>query len=224
MSGIGAGFAEAAVDDVVNQYQYENTKWLDTKLQNQIWREKHQMEVADLRKAGLNPILSAHGGAGGSSVSLPSQSVPGGSSAGANALGEKRLDEDIEVMETQKSVNNATEGKLQADTKKSRAERESLFYMNYKLMSDAMTNSALQGKYAQEEELTRLKQVPYRVDKSLYESPFWGKALRTMEKIAPWAAAGVGGLIGGKMLRGPKLKMPPLKMEPGKPLRIHPYK
>ena len=56
---------------LLNAY-YSNKAW---KRQKEAAQNAHQWEVADLRKAGLNPILSATGGSGASAGSAP---VPSG--------------------------------------------------------------------------------------------------------------------------------------------------
>ena len=80
MSWIGAvvGAASSAAQAYGNYRfnylsQYHNWKWQKEAMQN-----RHQWEVADLRKAGLNPILSANQGAstgglnaGGSAAQMP---------------------------------------------------------------------------------------------------------------------------------------------------------
>lgn len=56
---------------LLNAY-YSNKAW---KRQKEMAQNAHQWEVADLKKAGLNPILSATGGSGASAGSTP---VPAG--------------------------------------------------------------------------------------------------------------------------------------------------
>lgn len=56
---------------------FSRAKWMAS--------NKHQMEVEDLRKAGLNPILSATAG-GGSAPSVPIAPVPSLKSPGASAV------------------------------------------------------------------------------------------------------------------------------------------
>lgn len=49
---------------------------LNRQFQERMTKNKHQYEVADLRKAGLNPILSAHGGAAVPSGATAQQKNP----------------------------------------------------------------------------------------------------------------------------------------------------
>ena len=100
MGSIGAAIGGSAASSAM---QYHTSRKLQHDAQD--WQEKmykqmHQMEVADLRKAGLNPILSATKGA----HSMPSSSV---GSAGmpadpiSNALKLAKFESEINLIDAQ---------------------------------------------------------------------------------------------------------------------------
>jgi len=76
----------------------------------------HQREVADLRKAGLNPILSATGGSGASTPSASQGTVEDPSSkAISSALEAKRMAQENEAIKSQTELNKKTGDKAEAD-------------------------------------------------------------------------------------------------------------
>ena len=89
---IGADMQNSASESL----QANNIAWQREQLQN-----KHQWEVEDLRKAGLNPILSAFNG---------SSAVSAGSPQGANP--------DIKLSKTLEALSNSALAKKETELKK----------------------------------------------------------------------------------------------------------
>ena len=123
------------------------------KHQKAVMQNRHQWEVDDLRKAGLNPILSATGGSGtpGNAPVIEAPDVSGAAAKAVEAsLG--RSQEDLIKAQTQQSASSARQAESQTALNKTEEKRVS-FEADRSLEAvgtQALTNYILKEQWAQE--------------------------------------------------------------------------
>lgn len=91
------------------------------KHQKEVMQNRHQWEVSDMRKAGLNPILSATGGSGapGNAPTIVAPDIAGAFKSGAEASTQRSEKSLKDALEIQTYVQNTA---LQADAGLKRAQ------------------------------------------------------------------------------------------------------
>ena len=122
------------------------------KHQKEVMKNRHQWEVEDLRKAGLNPILSA--GDSGSPGNAPIIEAPDVAGAAAKAVEASlgKSQEDLIKAQTQQSVSSARQAESQTALNKTEEKRVD-FEANRSLEAvgtQALTNYILKEQWAQE--------------------------------------------------------------------------
>ena len=111
---MGFGWSEAA-SAIGNLGSSALASYVNWKHQKEVMQNRHQWEVADLRKAGLNPILSAGGqGTSGNAPVIEPTDVAGAMHSGA----------DKELKEAQAKQVEVQNSALAADTEHKKAQTE----------------------------------------------------------------------------------------------------
>jgi hypothetical protein len=116
---MGFGLAEA-IGGVVNFGSSALSAYVGWKHQKEAMQNRHQWEVEDLRKAGLNPILSAGGsGASGNAPPIVAPDLAGAMKSGAETSTQHSEKNLKDALEKQTYVQNSA---LQADAGLKRAQ------------------------------------------------------------------------------------------------------
>ncbi len=117
---MGFSWAEA-IGGAANLGSSAVSAYFSWKHQKEVMKNRHQWEVDDMRKAGLNPILSATGGsgAGGNAPTIVAPDLAGAMKSGAETETQHSEKNLKDALEKQTYVQNSA---LQADTGLKRAQ------------------------------------------------------------------------------------------------------
>lgn len=117
---MGFGWAEA-IGGAANFGSSALSSYVNWKHQKQVMQNRHQWEVEDMRKAGLNPILSATGGSGaaGNAPVISPPDIAGAMKSGAETSTQHSEKNLKDALEKQTYVQNSA---LQADAGLKRAQ------------------------------------------------------------------------------------------------------
>lgn len=117
---MGFGLADA-IGGIANLGSSAVSSYFNWKHQKEVMQNRHQWEVADMRKAGLNPILSATGGSGasGNAPTIVAPDLAGAMKSGAETETQHSEKSLKDALEKQTYVQNSA---LQADAGLKRAQ------------------------------------------------------------------------------------------------------
>lgn len=155
LGGLGEGLGAGGIGLIGGLFQNDANKEAATTQRR--WSEEmagkaHQLEVRDLKKAGLNPILSANKGAQVNNTSAPQMEDALGKGVNS-AMDAMRLKKDMELAGTQNTL-NAAQALATAETAKKEGATAKQIGAQTKLLEATMPNtikkSMTEGEQANE--------------------------------------------------------------------------
>lgn len=125
---------------------------LDRQFQRENMMNAHQWQVADMRAAGLNPILSATGGSGakasgGSSLGSQSDVI---TPAVTSALAARRQSQELDVMKANEDLQKAQTTKAAEDTYLAKQQSATEVFKQHNLAMDEALKLAQHGNTSQD--------------------------------------------------------------------------
>lgn len=155
LGGLGEGIGAGGIGLIGGLFQNDANKEAGTtqrRWSEEMAKKMHQFEVQDLKKAGLNPILSANKGAQVNNTSAPHMEDALGKGV-TSAMDSLRLKKDMELAGTQNTL-NAAQALATAETAKREGATAKQIGAQTKLLEATMPNqikkSMTEGEQANE--------------------------------------------------------------------------
>ncbi len=176
--------------------------------QREMYGSRYQMTMADMKKAGLNPMLAYQQGVGG---------APGGSSyspanigAGAGAAGAGVATSALNLRRQNEEFKN-----LKADRQLKRQLNRTEIVKQVKAQQDTNESYARMQNIRQDFRIKSPQEIVSAIDKKMWDTRYgrilryMGLSAREINQILSAPAAAAGGFVGGRLMRkgfGPRRK------------------